>query len=76
MASSDSAEPGLDPGGERTPGLFADTGLEAVWGLERGQTQERLEAGRLAEAGLLHEHASSAVSSAKTNVSGPLNTQL
>lgn len=56
-ARSDSAEPGLGPGGERTPGLVADMGLEPVWGLEpadeRGLTQERLEAGRPAELGLL-----------------------
>lgn len=51
VARSESAEPGLDPGGERTPGLVADMGLEPAD--ERGQTQERLEAGRLAEPGLL-----------------------
>lgn len=53
-AKSDSAEPGLDPEGERTPGLVADIGLDPVRGLEpddeRGQM---LEAGRLAELGLL-----------------------
>lgn len=57
VARSESADPGLDPGGERTPGPVADMGLEPVWGLEpadeRGQTQEWLEAGRLAEPGLL-----------------------
>lgn len=45
VVKSESAELGLDPD------------LEPVWGLdpddERGQTQERLEAGRLAETGLL-----------------------
>lgn len=55
--TSESAEPGLDPEGEGTPDLFADMGLEAERGLEladdRGRTQDRLEAGRLAELGLL-----------------------
>ncbi|TNN87900.1 hypothetical protein EYF80_001864 [Liparis tanakae] len=53
---SESAEPGLDPVGERNPGLDADMGLEPVWGLEpaieRGQMHE-LEEGRLAEPGRL-----------------------
>lgn len=57
VARSESAEPGLDPGWEKSPGLVADMGLEPVWGLElaeeRGRTQERLEAGRLAEPGRL-----------------------
>lgn len=47
-AKSESAEPGLDTEGEKTPGLVADMGLEPAD--ERGQM---LEAGRLAELGLL-----------------------
>lgn len=42
VARSEPADPGLDPGGERTAGLLADMDLEPVWGLEpadeRGQT--------------------------------------
>lgn len=51
VARFESAEPGWDLGGERTPSLEADMGLEPVWGLEsaeeRGQTPERLELGLL-----------------------------
>lgn len=75
-ARSESTEPGLDPGGERTPGLVADMGLELVSGLEpvdkSVQAQEWLETRRLAELGLLWGRALSAVSSTKTKVSGPL----
>lgn len=54
---SESEEPGLDPGGDKTPGLVAVMGLEPVRGLapanKRGQTKERVEGGSLAEAALL-----------------------
>ena len=33
-ARSESEEPGLDPGGERTPDLVADMGLEPVHALK------------------------------------------
>lgn len=53
-AKSESAEPGLDPEGDRTPGLVKDMGLEPVRGLEPADERGKmLEAGRLAELGLL-----------------------
>lgn len=56
-ARSESAEPGLDPEGERTPGLIADMSLEPECGLvpddDMAQTPEKLGEGHVAELGRL-----------------------
>lgn len=69
VGRSESAEPGLDPGGDKTPGLVAIVGLEEVWGLESankcGQTIEWLVKGCLDEAVLLSGQVLFAFSSPK-----------
>lgn len=67
VARCGSAEPGLDPGGDKTPDVVAVMGVEQVCGLEpeEGLTRERLGGGSLAEAALLQGRASCGASSVK-----------
>lgn len=60
MARCGPAEPGLEPGGDETPGLVAVIGVEQVCGLDADEslTRERLGGVSLAEAALLQGHVS------------------
>lgn len=67
VARCGSAEPGLDPGADKTPGMVAVVGVEQVRGLEPDEslTRERLGGGSLAEAALLQGRTSCGASSVK-----------
>lgn len=71
MARCGPAEAGLDPGGDKTPGLVAVIGAEQVCGLEAdgSLTRERLGGASLAGAALLQGRASCRASSVKMNQS-------